>query len=184
MPNAVAAVVRPFVLLLAVAMPLAIAAPSAWAADAAAAKKTGPKTAGPKKATAKAATAKAAAKKPVPAAEAVKQMVEGEDVRDFRSFCNSWMEKLRERTTYNTAHIPWTKEGAGVSGEYLSYGTTRTCIAKEEPGKDPIGKITYREIRYRKEGPTEAAALAGVDAIVEQTDVTEIFRYAKGRWQY
>jgi hypothetical protein len=132
----------------------------------------------------KPAAKKAAAKAPVSAAEAVKQMVEGEDVRDFRSFCDEWMGKLHERNTYNEAHIPWTKGGPGVVGEYLNYGHDRTCIAREEPGKDPIGKITYREIKYRKEGPTETAAMAAAGTIVEQTDVTEIFRYAKGRWQY
>lgn len=145
----------------------------ALATDTAPAKKPG-------KATAK----KPAATQPLTPKEAVQAMVEGEDVRDFRSFCDTWMAKLRERNTFNTAHIAWTKGGPGVVGEYVSYGTDRTCIAREEPGKDPIGKITYREIKYRKEGATETAAMGAAGTIVEQTDVTEIFRYAKGRWQY
>ena len=127
---------------------------------------------------------KAAATKPVEAKEALKQMVEGEDVRDFRTFCDTWMKKLQDRNTYNDAHIAWTKGGAGVYGEYTSYGTDRTCVAREEPGKVPIGKITYREIKYRREGATEAAAQSATATIVEQFDVTEIFRYAKGAWQY
>jgi hypothetical protein len=150
---------------------------SAGAADA---KPAAAKPASKKSAPAK----KASAKKALPATEVLKQMVEGEDVRDFRTFCNTWMGKLKDRTTYNEAHIPWTKGGSGVVGEYVSYGTERTCIAREEPGKDPIGKITYREIKYRKEGATETAAMGSTGTIVEQTDVTEIFRYAKGRWQY
>ncbi len=132
----------------------------------------------------KTAPKKAAASKPVTPKEAVQQMVEGEEVRDFHSFCDEWMGKLRDRNTYNEAHIAWTKTGSGVAGEYLNYGHDRTCIAREEPGKDPIGKITYREVKFRKEGATEAAATASAGTIVEQTDVTEIFRYAKGRWQY
>jgi hypothetical protein len=131
------------------------------------------------------AAKKATAKKPVPMKEAVKELVEGEDVREFRAFCDSWMQKLGERNTYNVAHITWEKSGdGGVVGEYISYGTDRTCIAREEPGKDPIGKITYREIKYRRQGAQQAAAMAAVPTIVEQTDVTEIFRYAKGRWLY
>ncbi len=164
MSNAVASL-RPFVrlaVILALAGP--IATPAASAADA---------TSGTKKAA-----------QPVPAMDAIKEMVEGEDVRDFRSFCDTWMGKLRDRTTFNVANVAWKKGGAGVVGEYVSYGTDRTCIAREEPGKDPIGKITYREILYRKEGPTEKAAMEGSETIVEQTDVTEIFRFAKGRWQY
>ncbi len=127
---------------------------------------------------------KAPTQKPVTAEEAVKQLVEGEHVRDFRTFCDEWMGKLRERTAYNVAHVAWAKGGPGVFGEYVSYGTDRTCVAKEEPGKVPIGKITYREVKYRKEGATEAAAVGSTGTIVEQTDVTEIFRFAKGRWQY
>lgn len=127
---------------------------------------------------------KATAKKPIAAKDALKEMVEGEDVRDFRTFCDTWMQKLQDRNTYNDAHIAWTKGGAGVYGEYTSYGTDRTCVAREEPGKVPIGKITYREIKYRREGANEAAAQSATATIVEQFDVTEIFRYGKGAWQY
>jgi hypothetical protein len=173
MPHAGAATFRILIALVAVTACVASATPLASAADAKpAAKKASP------------AKKKPAAQKPVTAKEAIKAMVEGEDVRDFRTFCDTWMGKLKDRTTYNTAHIPWTKGGPGVVGEYISYGTDRTCIAREEPGKDPIGKITYREIKYRKEGPTETAAMGSAGTIVEQTDVTEIFRFGKGRWQY
>jgi hypothetical protein len=89
------------------------------------------------------------------------------------------MGKLKDRTTYNQTHIPWTKGGSGVVGEYVSYGTERTCIAREEPGKDPIGKITYREIKYRKEGSDGDGGDGKHGTIVEQTDVTEIFRFGK-----
>lgn len=167
----------PLRLAAAVALASLVAASAVAAADAPAAKK-------PAKAAAKKGGGKPAATKAVTPKEAVKAMVEGEDVRDFRAFCDTWMAKLQERNAYNTAHIAWSKGGAGVVGEYLSYGTDRTCIAREEPGKDPIGKITYREIKYRKEGATETAAMGAAGTIVEQTDVTEIFRYAKGRWQY
>ena len=159
---------------LAVATALASAAP-AHAADA----KPAPRKAAPAK---KKASAKAA--EPVPAKEALEQMVEGEDVRDFRTFCDQWMQKLRDRNAYNDAHIAWTQGGAGIVGEYVNYGTDRTCMAREEPGKAPIGKITYREIKYRREGANEAAAKAAARTIVEETEVTEIFRYAKGAWQY
>jgi hypothetical protein len=142
---------------------------------------TPPKPAAPAKKTAgKPAKTKAAAK----AAPAVKETIEGEDVRDFRSFCDTWMGKLRDRNTYNESHITWDNTGGQVVGEYVTYGTDRTCSAREEPGKDPIGKITYREVRYRRQGATPTAAMAGAGTVVEQTDVTEIFRFAKGRWQY
>jgi hypothetical protein len=124
------------------------------------------------------------AAEPPTTVEALKERIEGEDVRGFRTFCDTWMRKLADRTTRNAANIVWNKGGAGVVGEYVRYGTDRTCIAKEEPGKVPIGKITYRETTYRKEGVSEAVAQNAAETIVEQTDVTEIFRFAKGRWQY
>jgi hypothetical protein len=108
----------------------------------------------------------------------------GQEIRGFRAFCDSWMQKLRDRETYNTAHIAWEKRAGSVVGEHVAYSRECTCTAREEPGKDPIGKITYRETRYRREGATPAEALAAPGTIVEHSDVTEIFRFAKGRWQY
>jgi hypothetical protein len=132
---------------------------------------------------------KAAAAKEAPGAEnagtaAIKEMLQGEDVRGFRSFCDEWMGKLRARDRDNVAQIKWESRDGQVVGEHVAYGTERTCVAREAPGKDPIGKITYREIRYRREGKDPTAALAATGTILEQTEVTEIFRFAKGRWQY
>ena len=121
------------------------------------------------------------AKKPAaPAAE----MVSGPQVREFQAFCDSWMQKRRDRETYNTSHIDWEQRDGRVVGEHIAYGTDCTCIAHEEPGKVPIGKITYREMRYRQEGATPIAAQGTAGTVVEQSDVTEIFRFGKGRWQY
>ena len=108
----------------------------------------------------------------------------GPDVRGFRAFCDEWMGKLRERERYNTAHISWEKNGAKVVGEHVGYSQDCSCVAREDAGKDPIGKIVYRELRYRREGSTPAEAVGVPGSILDQTEVTEIFRFAKGRWQY
>ena len=157
-------------------------ASAALAADAPAPQpKAAAKKAPAKKAPAKkGAAAKSAPKTPVEAAVAM----EGPEVRDFRAFCDSWMQKLRDRETYNTANIKWETRDGRVSGEYLAYNTDCTCSAREEAGKDPIGKITYRETKYRREGATQTEAMAGTPTMVEQSDVTEIFRFAKGHWIY
>jgi hypothetical protein len=139
-------------------------------------------------AVAPAAAGSAKGKVPTAAAPAtareVAAPISGPEVRGFQAFCDGWMQKLRERDLYNTAHITWENRDGQVIGEHVVYGTECTCIAREEAGKDPIGKITYRETRYRRSGATPAEALAVPGTILEQTDVTEIFRYAKGRWQY
>jgi hypothetical protein len=171
MPNAVRAL-RAFVLLLVVALLGAGAGPkAASAADPAPATKTAP-------------AKKAAAKKPVSAAEAVKETVEGEDVRDFRTFCDTWMQKLRDRNTYNSAHIPWTKGGPGVVGEYVSYNTERTCIAKRSPARIRSARSPTARSSTGRKGRPRRRRWPAAGTIVEQTDVTEIFRYGKGRWQY
>jgi hypothetical protein len=153
------------------------------AAAAAAPAKT---TTAAKTGTSKGGAAKGAKTKKAPASaeKPAAETVSGPEVRNFRAFCDEWMQKLRDRETYNTAHIAWETSGGRVSGDYLGYDTNCTCVAREEPGKDPIGKITYRETKYRRAGATQAEALASQATIVEQSDVTEIFRYAKGRWQY
>jgi hypothetical protein len=118
------------------------------------------------------------------AVPAVIEALSGPEVRNFQAFCDEWMQKLRERERYNSSHIAWEAHAGRVSGEYVGYDTHCTCVAREEPGKDPIGKITYRETRYKREGTTETDALAEPSTVLEQSDVTEIFRYGKGRWQY
>ncbi len=143
----------------------------------AATKATTPKGAAKTKAPAK-------ARAPRPRSTAAQEVKSGPEVRNFQAFCEEWMQKLRDRETYNTAHSTWDSRDGRVSGEYVGYGSEHTCIAREEPGKDAIGKISYREARYRREGSTTADALAVPGTILEQTDVTEIFRFAKGRWQY
>jgi len=174
------------------------AAPAnAAASDGAAAKgakpaKPAPKSGGAaaKSGSAKTGTARKGAKGGVAKAAAgattttPAEAVSGPEVRNFQAFCDEWMQKLRDRETYNTSHIAWDTHDGGVSGEYVGYDTKCTCIAREEPGKDPIGKITYRETRYRRAGASESAALAAPATAVEQSDVTEIFRFGKGRWQY
>ena len=51
---------------------------------------------------ASAATPSSGTKKPAaPAAEPVS----GPQVREFQAFCDSWMQKLRDRQTYNTSHV-------------------------------------------------------------------------------
>jgi len=123
----------------------------------------------------------AAAAAPAPAPGAI---VTGAEVRGFRAFCDEWMSKLAERERFNSANITWEKRENLVVGEYVGYSREKTCEAREETGKDPIGKITYRELRYRQQGATPAEAMRTVGTIVDEMEVTEIFRFGKGRWQY
>jgi hypothetical protein len=108
----------------------------------------------------------------------------GGTVLQFDAFCATWMQKLRDRASFNLGRIEWTPEGDAVVGEHVDYGTECACVTRQDPGREPIGKITYREVRFRRRGVTPEAALATPGTVVERFDVTEIFRHADGRWQY
>ena len=108
----------------------------------------------------------------------------GGNAHAFDAFCDTWMQKLQDRAAFNLGRIEWKQVGRDFVGEHVDYGTDRHCVTRSDPGKEPIGKITYREVRYRRRGATPDAALAAPGTVVERFDVTEIFRFADGRWQY
>lgn len=104
----------------------------------------------------------------------------------FEKFCSEWMQKLAVRERDNIKNIHWVPDGNGVEGEYVGYSSEHTCKLNENGGgKAPVvGKIIYREYRYMKKGSSPDAAQTSTPQAVEATEVTEIFRYAKGKWEY
>ena len=102
----------------------------------------------------------------------------------FESFCQEWMHKLEAREQNNVTHIQWQTTGGGGTGDYTGYTQEHTCTVKNGTASVPVGKITYREIRYQKQGTNIAEAEHSNPQPVETTDVTEIFRYDKGKWIY
>src|SRR5512135_3134165 len=78
-----------------------------------------------------------------------------EDPADsFPQFCDEWIEKLAARERDNVAHIKWESDGSVVKGDYVGYTHEHTCVTKIGSQATPVGKITYREIKYEKLGPT------------------------------
>lgn len=102
----------------------------------------------------------------------------------FPGFCEEWMGKLAARQKRNEGQIDWQNQGANVFGTYVGYSNQHTCVLKGEDGPAPIGKITYLEVVYEKAGNTRDEASASSPKPVETTEVTEIFRYANGKWIY
>lgn len=103
----------------------------------------------------------------------------------FKEFCLVWMGKLVERERFNKTKIKWRPATAGVEGEYVGYSSEHTCDLRP-PGSTgvPIGRLTYREMIYRKRGESADAAQASEGEVVEITEITEIFRREKGKWLY
>jgi len=127
----------------------------------------------------------AAAKKQKAAAEPVAQASPEELKTKFKTFCDGWMEKLRERERNNIAHIEWKPGDRGVFGEYVGYDTTTFQIPEiSNPDKQPIGRVIYMELKLRVSGTSDVDALAQKPEIVERTEVTELFRFERGSWVY
>jgi hypothetical protein len=105
--------------------------------------------------------------------------------RKFESFCGSWLDKLRERERFNRTRIEWRRESTGVVGEYVGYDTkTYRMLPPADVQESPVGKLVYMELRLRVSGESEAAALKSGPQVIEQTEVTELFRYDRGAWVY
>jgi lysophospholipid acyltransferase (LPLAT)-like uncharacterized protein len=105
--------------------------------------------------------------------------------KTFGDFCLTWMDKLRAREKYNVEHIEWQTDAAGVSGEYVGYDTDHVNTVAHTAKKEvPIGKLVYKELKLKLVGKSEADALAQKPQIIEQTEITELFRYDRGIWVY
>ncbi|MCX8071419.1 MAG: hypothetical protein N3C12_03050 [Candidatus Binatia bacterium] len=102
----------------------------------------------------------------------------------FPQFCEEWMQKLAERERRNRSQIAWQEEQGEVRGTYVGYSNQHQCVYKESSDATPVGKITYLEVRYEKRGATREEAERNPPRAIETTEVTEIFRYAKGKWVY
>ena len=102
----------------------------------------------------------------------------------FQGFCDEWMQSLLARQSDSLSHIQWETDAGGVRGDYVGYKPGHTCITKTGTESAPVGKIIYREVRYEKQGGTVAEAEQSPAKAVETTEVTEIFRYAGGKWIY
>jgi hypothetical protein len=103
----------------------------------------------------------------------------------FKTFCDGWMIKLRERERNNIAHIEWKPGDRGVVGEYVGYDTENITIPDiTNPDKQPIGRVVYMELKLRLSGTSDVDALAQKPEIIERTEVTELFRYDHGNWVY
>jgi hypothetical protein len=105
---------------------------------------------------------------------------------DLDAFCKKWMGFLAVREYDNRAKVAWKPAGDGVEAEFVGYGTDYICAMKENPDPKavPVATIKYREFLYRQRGSSAEDAKVTAPDVLEATEVTEIFRYAKGEWVY
>ena len=105
----------------------------------------------------------------------------------FGRFCKTWMGKLEQRERRNIDLMTLRKRGAETVGEYTGYARKAIeCKPRSQvtPGKPAVGTLVYHELKYRKSGPTQAAAKRAKPTVVQRTEVMEVFRYDGKRWTY
>lgn len=104
---------------------------------------------------------------------------------DLKQFCVKWMGFLETRERDNTRGIKWQTKAEGVSGQFVGYSKDYDCVMKERSSNGtPVAVIVYREFIYEKSGPSRPEAEQATPAVIDATEVTEIFRYTKGQWVY
>ena len=105
----------------------------------------------------------------------------------FDAFCDEWMEKLRTRQRLNAKALVIQRIGDGYSGRFVGYSRKPVKCQARATGsaKTPyVGQIVYHELRYQKQGATLKAARRSKPAVLQSTEVMEIFRHNGSEWTW
>ena len=122
---------------------------------------------------------------PLWAAEAKGAASQAEVQQKFEAFAADWMSKLRERQRFNVENVAWQPAAEGVEAVFVGYDTTNyQMLPLTNLDSTPIGKLVYMELKLRVAGPSKTEALAREPQIIERVEVTELFRFSRGKWVY
>lgn len=109
-------------------------------------------------------------------------------LEQFKHFALEWLAKNNRTYVKGTRdNIKVTEQGGTYVAQYMASepSSLETLVKPSEYDHTPfIGVMRYEEKLYRAEGATPEAAKGGTFEEVDATRVTEIFRYAKNKWQY
>ncbi|HEV8715156.1 MAG TPA: hypothetical protein VGX03_20290 [Candidatus Binatia bacterium] len=159
---------------------LLVLSPLVWAAD--------QQSAPPTKHSAK--SSRRAANKPVKTEAATPPLVDlsEEAVQtSFDVFTIEWMKKLSDTEEFHrTQTIQVSESPEGFAAEYVGYLPHRYIIVKKTDSKETpfVGILTYYEKTMRCVGKTKEEALKGPFQASDSQQVSEIFRFTKGKWVY
>ncbi len=105
----------------------------------------------------------------------------------FDVFTIEWMKKLSNTEEFHrTQDVKVSQSSEGVAAEYVGYFPHRYIIVKKTDSKETpfVGILTYFEKTMRCVGKTKEEALKGPFQPSDSKQVSEIFRFTKGKWVY
>jgi len=103
--------------------------------------------------------------------------------QSFKSFCNNWVQILKK----NKPGQVFCKESKeGYIAEYATMDDEHnTAIKKTTNKKTPfVGILKYREKVFKCSAATREGAIAGPFRVASERNVTELFIYQNGEWQW
>jgi hypothetical protein len=133
---------------------------------------------------------KVAAKKPATKAipdPPLPEVTEDTALAAFDTFTIEWMKKLAQTEEFQrTSKVKVTESPEGFLAEYIGYFPHRYITIKKTESKDTpfVGILTYYEKTMRCSGKTKEEAIQGPFEPAGQQQVSEIFRFTKGKWAY
>ena len=117
-----------------------------------------------------------------------KQEEEEDHAREsFELFTRKWMQKLVKTEDFQKKKMmKIIRAGEGFVAEYTGYLPHRYTVVKLTKSKlTPfVGILTYYKKKMRSVGKTKGQAINGLFEQAETSQVSEIFRYTKGKWVY
>ena len=99
---------------------------------------------------------------------------------------SGYVEKANKRLTINRNNPKVTQEGGKFVARFTEIDTS-SVTAEVRPSKSAhfqyVARLRYHEMTYESEGKTRKAALKGPWKCVNVRRLTEMPRYAKGKWE-
>ena len=104
----------------------------------------------------------------------------------FDTFTIEWMKKLEGTEDFHKTRAQAVESPDGFTAEYVGYIPDRSIRVKKTDSVDTpyVGILIYSEKTLRCAGKTKEEALQGPFDQVETSQVSEIFRFTKGKWVY
>jgi hypothetical protein len=115
------------------------------------------------------------------------EFTEDAALASFDVFTIEWMKKLSRAEEFRrTQDVKVTQSTEGFLAEYTGYLPHRYITIKKTESKDTpfVGILTYYEKTMQCAGKTKEEALQGPFQPAGSQQISEIFRFTRGKWEY